>query len=209
MPIVSAKSKNTSEPVPAGVHHAICFGVIELGTQEPSDPKFKKNKKVVIMWELPHETIETPDGIKPRVISNDYTQSIDQKATLRGVLESWRGRPFTSDELNRFDLDNILGVNCQLNIVHKPGKVDPSRTFARIQGVVPLVKGMSPLKPTNRIIKYDVPTSGPFEIPDSIPEWIVEKIKKSDEYKAAYGIQPTTPAKAGSIPSSSSEDVPF
>ena len=47
MPIVSAKSKNTTEPIPAGVHHAICFGVIELGTQEPTDPKYNKNKKLI------------------------------------------------------------------------------------------------------------------------------------------------------------------
>ena len=209
MPIVSAKSKNTTEPIPAGVHHAICFGVIELGTQEPTDPKYNKNKKIVIMWELPHETIDTPEGIKPRVISNDYTQSIDKKATLRGVLESWRGRAFTADELNRFALDNILGVNCQLNIVHKQGIADPSRTFARIQGVVPLVKGMAPLKPTNKIIKYDIPTSGPFEIPESIPEWIAEKIKNSDEYKAAHGAPAPVAAKSAPAPSLPDESVPF
>jgi hypothetical protein len=130
---VNAGNNKNSDPVPAGVHHAVCYAVIDLGTQDPGNPQFRASRKVMILWELPHETIDTQDGPKPRIISSEYTASIGKKATLRSVLESWRGKPFTADELNGFDLKNILGANCQLNIVHKQGKADPSKTYARAE----------------------------------------------------------------------------
>jgi hypothetical protein len=208
MPIVKAESKSGQDPVPAGVHHAVCYAVIDIGTQDPNNPTFRPSRKTIIIWELPHETITTPDGPKPRVISCEYTCSIGKKATLRSVLESWRGRPFTAEELNGFDLKKIIGHNCQLNIVHKPGKADPSRIYARIQSVVPLVKGMSPLKPANEVIYYDIPDAGPINIPPTIPEWIAAKIIASDEYKernAGVHTEATQVAPEGG----DDKDVPF
>lgn len=180
---VNAGNNKNSDPVPAGVHHAVCYAVIDLGTQDPGNPQFRASRKVMILWELPHETIDTQDGPKPRIISSEYTASIGKKATLRSVLESWRGKPFTADELNGFDLKNIIGANCQLNIVHKQGKADPSKTYARIQGVVPLVKGMAPVLPVNEKLHYTIPDEGAIIPPANIPEWISGKIVASEEYK--------------------------
>ena len=208
MPIVKAETKGGQDPVPAGVHHAVCYAVIDIGTQDPNNPNFRPSRKTIIIWELPHETITTPDGTKPRVISCEYTASIGKKATLRSVLESWRGRPFTAEELNGFDLKKIIGHNCQLNVVHKAGKTDPSRVYARIQSVVPLVKGMPPVKPSNETIYYDIPESGPINIPDSIPEWIAAKIVASDEYKArTEGVH--TEAQHAPAEVDGDKDVPF
>lgn len=187
MPIVNAGGKNTPDPVPAGVHHAVCYAAIDLGTQDPGNPSYRPSRKVMLMWELPQELINTEQGQKPRVISSEYTMSIGKKATLRGVLESWRGKPFSAAELEAFDLKNVLGANCQLNVVHKAGKADPSRVYARIQSVVPLVKGMPPVRPVNDVICYDIPEAGPITIPESIPEWIRGKIMASDEWKARNG----------------------
>ena len=188
---VSAGSNKQSDPVPAGVHHAVCYAVIDLGTQDPGNPTFRPSRKVMILWELPHETISTENGPKPRVISSEYTASIGKKATLRAVLESWRGKPFTNDELNGFDLKNVLGANCQLNIVHKQGKADPSKVYARIQGVVPLVKGMQPVKPVADVLNYSIPDDGPIVVPESVPEWIKAKIVASEEYKERSGTNVT------------------
>ena len=207
MPIVKAESKGNSDPVPSGVHHAVCYAAIDLGTQDPGNPQFRPSRKVMLMWELPHETINTESGPKPRVISSEYTMSIGKKATLRGVLESWRGKPFSNQELESFDLKNILGANCQLNVVHKAGKADPSRVYARIQSVVPLVKGMVPLKPVSDIVCYDIPESGNIVIPESIPEWIRGKIMASDEWKARNGGVHTEAVTVAS--EIDKEDTPF
>lgn len=207
MPIVREESRKNADPVPAGVHQAVCFAAIDLGTQDPGNPQFRPSRKVMIMWELPHETIATEDGPKPRLISSEYTMSIGKKATLRGVLESWRGKPFSAAELESFDLKNILGANCQLNVVHKAGKADPSRVYARIQSVIPLVKGMVALKPVNDIICYDIPEEGNIAIPEAIPEWIRGKIMASDEWKARSGASHT---EAVTVPEEiAKDDVPF
>jgi len=43
MPInVSASSERKSEPVPAGTHHAVCYGVIAVGTQPSAQYQARK-----------------------------------------------------------------------------------------------------------------------------------------------------------------------
>lgn len=208
MPTVKADSGKSIEPVPAGVHQAVCYGVIDLGTQDPGNPQYRAARKVMVCWELPHETISTEDGPKPRIISSEYTMSIGKKATLRGVLESWRGRPFTNEELAGFDLKNIIGANCLLNIVHKPGKADPSRIYARIQGVMPLTKGMGPVRPSMDTVVFDIPESGPIVVPDVVPEWIRSKIDASDEAKARSNSR-VTQAETVAADASGADDTPF
>lgn len=208
MPTVKADSGKSIEPVPAGVHQAVCYGVIDLGTQDPGNPQYRAARKVMICWELPHETISTEDGPKPRIISSEYTMSIGKKATLRGILESWRGRPFTNDELGGFDLKNIIGANCLLNIVHKPGKADPSRIYARIQGVMPLTKGMGPVRPSMDTVVFDIPESGPIVVPPAVPEWIRAKIDASDEVRARSNSR-VTQAETVNDQINVLEDAPF
>ncbi len=208
MPTVKADSGKSIEPVPAGVHQAVCYGVIDLGTQDPGNPQYRAARKVMICWELPHETISTEDGPKPRIISSEYTMSIGKKATLRGILESWRGRPFTNEELGGFDLKNIIGANCLLNIVHKPGKADPSRIYARIQGVMPLTKGMGPVRPSMDTVVFDIPESGPIVVPPAVPEWIRAKIDASDEVRARSNSR-VTQAETVNDQINVLEDAPF
>ncbi len=51
MPInVSASSGSKSDPVPAGTHHAVCYGVVAVGTQ-PSQ-QYTPRPKVVVALDL-------------------------------------------------------------------------------------------------------------------------------------------------------------
>ena len=75
----------------------------------------------------------------PRAISREYTLSLHKKANLRADLESWRGKGFTDRELEGFDLENILGKNCMLNIIHKQTE---KAIYANIVSVMPLMKNM-------------------------------------------------------------------
>ena len=104
-------------PVPAGIHHAICYAVIDLGTQ-PSQ-MYAPSRKVQLTWELPHERGDfknSETGITnnlPRVISKEYTLSTGAKSNLRKELESWRGRPFTAEEAQEFEVGVLAGKNCR------------------------------------------------------------------------------------------------
>ena len=124
MPII-AKSKGERKEYPLvgqGLKHAICYGIIDLGTQMGEwAGKPKETHQVLIQWELPKERIDIEfDGEtenKPRAISRKYTLSLGDKANLRRDLESWRGKAFTKAELDGFDITKLFGVNCILQIV--------------------------------------------------------------------------------------------
>ena len=90
MPInVSASSSGQkSDPVPAGTHHAVCYGVVAVGTQ-PSQ-QYTPRPKVVVAFEIPGERIEIKGKDLPRGISKRYTLSLNEKASLRKDLQSWR-----------------------------------------------------------------------------------------------------------------------
>src|SRR6185436_8399648 len=109
------------QPIDPGVYTAACYGIIDLGTH--LNPVFgSEQHKILVQWELPEVRGEFErDGKKlnlPRAVSKRYTLSLSEKANLRRDLESWRGRKFATQELAGFDLRALLGVSCQLQIVH-------------------------------------------------------------------------------------------
>ena len=81
-------------------------------------------------------------------------------ANVRKDLESWRGKPFTSDEIDHgFDVEILYGVNCLIGVKHteKSGK-----TYANVSAILPLAKGMEKLTP--------VRTKD-----EEAPKWVMEK----------------------------------
>jgi hypothetical protein len=204
MPIAKQSSGKSFSPIPAGVHQGVCVSIIDIGTQMPSNPQHKTSRKIWITWELPHETIETEEGPKPRFISEKYTLSMHKKGRLLPMLQSWRGTPFTADELKGFDLANLLGRNCQINVVHNPSLKDPTKMFANISAVIPMPKGMPPIAPSGKTLVYDVPEAGTISIPKEVPEWIAKQIQESVEYKERMANSVAIPDETGQ-----DDDKPF
>lgn len=134
---VSEGAKNFT-PAPPGLHQAVCIDVVDLGLQEKTyGDKHKLVQVVRIMWAL--DEIDPENG-EPFRVMRQFNASLHKKATLRAFLETWRGRPFTSAELERFDLENLLGVNAQVQVIHN--KVE-DRTYANVASAVALGKGMA------------------------------------------------------------------
>lgn len=125
-------------PAPQGLHQAVCVDVWDIWT-EKRDEKWGGGivDKTLLVWEI--DEINPEDG-RPFVVAKRYTASLHEKANLRHDLESWRGRAFTKDELKAFDLENVLGANCQINVVHNTKK---DKTYANIASIVPLAKGQN------------------------------------------------------------------
>lgn len=133
---------------PAGTHHAVCYRVIDLGTQDSVfSGEVTRKHKILISWELPDERMS--DG-RPFAISQRYTWSMSEKAALRRDLESWRGRKFAEKDFGPggFDIKSILGVNCLLTIVHQAKN---GKTYANISSIARLMKGMETRAPSNPI----------------------------------------------------------
>jgi hypothetical protein len=115
----------------------VCVDVVDLGMVEVTYAgKTKKQHKVALVWQIDETNEETGKRFTAR---RRYTCSLDDKASLRKDLESWRGRPFNSDELNGFDLEVLIGVNCQINVVHESRN---GETYANVTTIVPISKGM-------------------------------------------------------------------
>lgn len=167
------------QPISAALHHAVCYAAIDLGTQPSADPKYPDRRKVIYMFEVPEETIKIDGEDMPRVISATYTVSLNEKGKLRPMLESWRGRPFTQDELNAFDVSNVVGANCYLNITHttKNGK-----TYANIASVNPLPKGVTKVQSKLEHVKWSFEDQGSKIVLPAAPDWILKKIMASTEY---------------------------
>lgn len=188
MPII-AKSDGGSrsfEPIPAGVYAARCYSMVHIGTvKETIEGREKILNKVRIGWELPTEkkVFQEEKGEQPHVISKEFTLSMHPKASLRKLLEAWRGKAFSDDEAKSFDITKLLGVACMLNIIHK---VKGENRYAEISTITGLPKGMEvpPQINNNFEFNYDVPFDQVKF--DTLPEWIREKMKTSTEYKAAH-----------------------
>jgi hypothetical protein len=193
---LTAKEEKTFDPIPAGVHQGVAYAIYDLGNQFSA--KFEKTShQALLIWEVPSERIEIEkDGVKkdlPRVVSRTFTMSLGERANLRKMLESWRGRTFTPEELLGFDISKLIGVNGMIQVIHttKDGK-----TYANVSAVLPLYKGMDKLVPENPTVVYSIEDGEP---PEGTPKWIVDKIHESAEWKASA---PTMEDEPG-------EEVPF
>lgn len=194
---------STFAQAPVGNHVARCIKLTDLGTQHgeyQGVPNIRN--QVLVTWELCNEMM--PELGKPFIVSNFYTNSLNEKATLRAHLESWRGRAFTEDEAKSFDLMNVLGKPCMVQIIHtEAGK-------ARVASVGSMPKGISAPEPMNppEAFWLDEWTAESYE---KVPEGIRKIIEKSDEWRARS--QPKPAAMDGmkdDIPwSAETDDIPF
>ena len=147
MAIYARKSNTTYANPPEGLHPAVCIDVLDLGEQQTA---WGLKPKIELRWQIDEINPETQ---KPFQVRARFTNSLHEKAILRQTLETWRNRKFTAEELKGFDLETLIGVGCQVQIVHAPG--DEGRVWANVQAVVPFPKGMVKLKARDYVREQD------------------------------------------------------
>jgi hypothetical protein len=198
------------KPVPAGLHLARCYRIIDTGTQlSEYDGTQKLQRKISLYWELHGKdddgnSLVTDKG-EPLAIFKNYTLSWHEKASLRIDLQNWRNKPFTEVEMKKFDLSTILGAWCMLTVVPRPGKT--GKTYSNVKGVAPvpsiikqagLPDGVNPTKEF-RLAEPD------YELFETFGKGLKARIESSPEWKALQGKKPApTPVKA---PSSGFDDM--
>lgn len=195
------------DPVPAGFYQAVCYSIVDLGSV--MNTKFQNwQRKVLITFEIPSVRIEIErDGQKmdmPRVISKQYTANLSPKGYLRKDLESWRGRPFTDEELQGFELSKLLGANCQIQVMHNKSN---GNVYANISAIVNVGKDQKRLIAENPLVHYCIDENRE-EIPSEIPEWLANKIKESPEYKSLSTPDGPGEEDDGHLPPIE-DDIPF
>lgn len=173
------------ELIPAGNYIARCYSMVHIGTiAEQIMGEEKILNKVRITWELPTElrVFKEENGEQPMVISQEFTLSMHEKANLRKFLESWRGKGFTEEEAKCFDITKLLGIPCMINIIHKTSKA--GNDFATISGVAAVPKSITVPAQINPNFEFNFESAFSVEKLESFPDFIKDKIKSSEEYKA-------------------------
>jgi hypothetical protein len=138
MPIIAKDTGTEYRPAPEGLHQGVCVDVVDLGLEKT---QWGEKHKVRIMWQIDKHDAETD---KRFIVTKKYTISLHEKSNLTRDLESWRGRKFSAEEKSGFDLEKLLGANCQLQIVQN--LADSGRTYANVQAVVPIGNGMTKMR---------------------------------------------------------------
>lgn len=160
---------------PEGTYTARCYKIIDLGTQT-STGMFgtKEQHKVMVSWELLDDEIKMDDG-RPFSVTQWYTVSLHEKSKLRADLEAWRGKKFTKEELEGFDLQNVLGSYCMLQVVH-----DETGKYANVNSIMAF-KGVKP-KPVNGNVIFDIDEPD-MDVYNSFSDNMKAKIMSAPEWQ--------------------------
>lgn len=191
------------QQAPAGSHIARCIKIIDIGTHhgEYQGAPTVRNQ-IIVQWELPNETMTIDGEQMPLIVSKFYTNSLSEKANLRKDLESWRARPFSPEELMKFDLMKILGVGCMVSVVHnEKGK-------AKVVSVSALPRGMECPPAVNAPEAFWIDEWNQAKF-DEMSEGFKKLIMDSDEYKAMFVPPGQRAAAAERNDDKMDDDIPF
>ena len=177
---VSAKQKSNIPMLDADTYPARCVSLIDTGDQF-NEMSGRLQRQIILMFELPTEFVEVDGEKKPRFMSITYTLSLSDKAKLRQVLETWRGKSFTEQELKGFDMRTIVGAPCMLSVVHKQSK--NGNTYANIGGITKPMKGLEIPEAITPLTIFDLDAPDALAQIETLPDWIQGRIKSSETYK--------------------------
>jgi hypothetical protein len=164
MSLVVKERSGDFEVVEPGTYNAVCVTVLDLGVQPG---KYGDREQVHLGWEL-----EQRDSRGERfVVSATYGASLGRKSHLRADLEAWRGRSFTDEEVDGFDLRDLAGKPALINIVHN--EVD-GKVFANVAGLARLPRGTQPLQSERLVTVVDGESGKPRDLL-ALPEWLRER----------------------------------
>lgn len=189
MGLIAKETKGTgAKPIEPGLYPARCVGVVDIGLQH-NDFNGKDTNQVIIVFELPTERIEVDGVDKPRWLSNFYTSSLHEKAKLRKMLETWRGKAFTVDELRGFDLTQIIDKPCMVTVANTEKN---GVTRSNITAVSPPMKGMAVAPLENEPLIFDMDVPDAVEKKAKLPQWMQDKVAESATWqeKMAGGFKP-------------------
>lgn len=211
--VSASGNSSTFKSVPAGMHLARCYRIIDKGTQITNyKGKVGASPKVMIQFEVHSEDADgnplVTDKGEPMTISKNFTASLAEKAILRQELENWRSVAFTKEELDGFKLKNILGAWAMLSIVKEPGS--DGNDYTNISSINPVssqIKKAGLPTPHNplKVFDLDDPDMELFEtfgiktkeVIKASPEWNQKKKSAPKQAKLSSGFDDMT------------DDIPF
>ena len=181
MSIIARDEKGTNIPTLAtGVYMGTCYGLVDLGIQY--NEKFDKSQaKVQVIWKIAGEKVTIGDEELDRTISKEYSLSLNEKSNLTKDLEAWRGKKFSDEELQGFDLINIMNKSCQISIIEAEKN---NKKYNEISAIMALAKTMEPQVLVETLL-FDFSDNTTWSRFKDVPKWIQEKIKRAENYESS------------------------
>lgn len=187
MPLKAPASNKEFEIVPAGNHVARLYRIVHIGTIKGEYMGVEKDVDTIMLgFELPEEKRVFKEGEpeKPFAISGEYTLSMGPKANLRKLVEGMIGRAMDDEEANDFDILELIGQPCLLNVIHKTSGA--GKEYAKIQAATPLPKSMTAPDPVNDPFILDYAENWSQEKFAKQPEFLRTKIAGSKNYNEKF-----------------------
>lgn len=192
------------ETAPEGTQAAICYGVILMGTMAT---KFGPKKKIRLIFEL-HGEDKMKDG-RPFSVSQDFTFSSNEAATLRCFIEDWRGRKYTTPELksmNGLPISKLIGQPGLTSISHTHD--DNGSVWVNIKSIMPLPKGMPAPAIINEKLVYSVDDHD-ADVFSKLSPKLQDRIKGTQEWMTRTGQIASGGTPSTHIPSDFDDSIPF
>lgn len=188
MPIYAPKPESTFVLAPVGIHKAILYSLVDVGTHTELDMKGqpKNTRKLIAQFELHGKAAPVIDG-KPPIYQRWLTFSMHQKSKLRQIVDAITG---VNDPSNIYgdgiDVEAALGGCFQLQLVADK-KPDGSETRS-IGSVSPVDPDAPTPQRVNQLRKLFL-IEGAFnaETFASLPEKVRTLIQESPEFAAVTG----------------------
>lgn len=113
--LVVTQEKREFEKIKPGLINAICVGVWNIGKQKiefQGEVKFKT--QVIIGFEVQQRHSEKDE---PMLQLSKFNMSLHEKSNLGPMIESWFSKKLTNSERYNYDLKQIIGKKCTLNLI--------------------------------------------------------------------------------------------
>lgn len=133
-------------PHPIGPHSSVCCDVVDLGIWQDQFPG--RPPRDVRKIRLVFQTDEKRDDGQRMTVGRMFSASLGEKAALRKFLESWRGIPFTPEQLAGFNLVKLIGVPALIQVKHRAKE---GKTYSDIDSIMQLPRGMAKLVVENYV----------------------------------------------------------
>ena len=176
---MAKKTGGDFELPPEGTFQGVVFAVFDGGQQPDNFKPGETIHKMRFGIEL-DECYSTGQYAGQRMTRYpEYSVSLGDKANLLPVVEALLQRALTSDEKeNGFDLEQLIGKNCQVTIIHKESTAGKMYADTKIGA---LMKKITPIEP---LLATDY-------MPQFIKDWIAkgQKAEESDSSETLTKVQ--------------------
>ncbi len=180
--VVSQTQRQEFSPHPEGQFAARCIDAVDVGWKETQYGWKYKIRLVLFAGEWVERAVEDEMTLIPLTVQGYFTSTLDERGRLLPFLTAWRGKAFTKEELDGFDLEKLVGAPALVTVIHNQSG---DRTYANISSISPLPKAMkdeAPEIPEEYVRVHKRPN---WEGPAAHPEMSQDRDINEDAPKAA------------------------